>query len=215
MNEKPRQTTVSEAATDGHPCPRECPAFLGIADDLRHVDHRHYLCQVRRCSVMNAYSISVLILRGVVLGIVVWVLAKLGGVLVRAAKVRAAAAALGFTVRGYVQEPTKDTVPVRQLSPRRICLRISAKSHVGLVLGDQAYERGAGANRITDAEAGVGYVFGEGIREPLCVRAGWVLDEMIKHLETFVTNLVEHETAVLPLPTKPTDPNGLSQGGAA
>jgi S-DNA-T family DNA segregation ATPase FtsK/SpoIIIE len=74
--------------------------------------------------------------------------------------------ALGFTVRGYVQEPTKDTVPVRELFPRRICLRVSAKSHVGMVLGDQAYERGAWANRITETEAGVGYVFGEGIREP-------------------------------------------------
>ncbi len=35
--------------------------------------------------------------------------------------------ALGFTVRGYVQEPTKDTVPVRELFPRRICLRVSAR----------------------------------------------------------------------------------------
>ncbi|MGH3610429.1 MAG: FtsK/SpoIIIE domain-containing protein, partial [Pseudonocardiaceae bacterium] len=100
--------------------------------------------------------------------------------------------ALGFTVRGYVQEPTKDTVPVRELFPRRICLRVSAKSHVGMVLGDQAYERGAWANRITEAEAGVGYVFGEGIREPLRVRAGWVPDETIKQLETFVTGPVEH-----------------------
>ena len=64
--------------------------------------------------------------------------------------------ALGFTVRGYVQEPTKDTVPVRELFPRRVCLRVSAKSHVGMVLGDQAYERGAWANRITETEAGVG-----------------------------------------------------------
>jgi S-DNA-T family DNA segregation ATPase FtsK/SpoIIIE len=63
--------------------------------------------------------------------------------------------ALGFTVRGYVQEPTKDTLPVRELFPRRICLRVSAKSHVGMVLGDQAYDRGAWANRITEAEAGV------------------------------------------------------------
>jgi hypothetical protein len=74
---------------------------------------------------------------------------------------------LGFTVRGYVQEPTKDTIPVRELFPRRICLRVAAKSHVSMVLGDQAYDRGAWANRITDAEAGVGYVVGEGIREPL------------------------------------------------
>jgi S-DNA-T family DNA segregation ATPase FtsK/SpoIIIE len=96
--------------------------------------------------------------------------------------------ALGFTVHGYVQEPTKDTVPVRELFPRRICLRVSAKSHVGMVLGDHAYDRGAWANRITDTEAGVGYVFGEGIREPLRIRAGWVPDHTIKHLETFITD---------------------------
>jgi hypothetical protein len=56
-----------------------------------------------------------------------------------------------------------------------------------MVLGDQAYERGAWANRITEGEAGVGYVFGEGIREPLRIRAGWVPDEVIKQLEAFVT----------------------------
>ncbi|HET9258119.1 MAG TPA: FtsK/SpoIIIE domain-containing protein [Pseudonocardiaceae bacterium] len=112
--------------------------------------------------------------------------------------------ALGFTVRGYVQEPTKDTVPVRDLFPRRICLRVSAKSHVGMVLGDQAYERGAWANRITDAEAGVGYVFGEGIREPLRVRAGWVPDQAIKHLETFITAPATQSSPVLALSTTST-----------
>ena len=35
--------------------------------------------------------------------------------------------ALGITIRGYVQEPTKDTVPVRDLFPRRICLRVATK----------------------------------------------------------------------------------------
>ena len=106
--------------------------------------------------------------------------------------------ALGFTVRGYVQEPTKDTVPVRELFPRRICLRVSAKSHVGMVLGDQAYERGAWANRITEAEAGTGYVFGEGIREPLRIRAGWVPDEAIKQLEAFITTPGRDDTPALP-----------------
>ncbi|HKR51116.1 MAG TPA: FtsK/SpoIIIE domain-containing protein [Pseudonocardiaceae bacterium] len=109
--------------------------------------------------------------------------------------------ALGFTVRGYVQEPTKDTVPVRELFPRRICLRVSAKSHVGMVLGDHAYERGAWANRITEADAGVGYVFGEGLREPLRIRAGWVPDEVIKHLETFVTSPTTRHAALLSLTT--------------
>ncbi|GAA3801918.1 FtsK/SpoIIIE domain-containing protein [Amycolatopsis tucumanensis] len=98
--------------------------------------------------------------------------------------------ALGFTVRGYVQEPTKDTVPVRELFPRRICLRVTSKSHVGMVLGDQAYERGAWANRIAETEAGVGYVWGEGLREPLRVRAGWVPDDTVKALEAFVTGRI-------------------------
>jgi S-DNA-T family DNA segregation ATPase FtsK/SpoIIIE len=117
--------------------------------------------------------------------------------------------ALGFTVRGYVQEPTKDTVPVRDLFPRRICLRVSAKSHVGMVLGDQACERGAWANRITDTEAGVGYVFGEGLREPLRIRAGWVPDQTIKQLEAFVTSPLPQESAVLALCTT----TGSTYGG--
>ncbi|WP_116201949.1 FtsK/SpoIIIE domain-containing protein [Amycolatopsis circi] len=96
--------------------------------------------------------------------------------------------ALGISVRGYVQEPTKDTVPVRELFTRRVCLRVTSKNHVGMVLGDGAYERGAWANRIGDSEAGVGYVWGEGIREPLRVRAGWVSDETVKALEDYVTN---------------------------
>jgi S-DNA-T family DNA segregation ATPase FtsK/SpoIIIE len=95
--------------------------------------------------------------------------------------------ALGYTVRGYVQEPTKDTVPVRELFPRRICLRVATKSHVGMVLGEQAHDRGAWANRIGESEPGVGYLFGEGIREPLRIRGGWVPDETIKDLEAFVT----------------------------
>ncbi|MGW3964135.1 FtsK/SpoIIIE domain-containing protein [Amycolatopsis sp. NPDC005003] len=96
--------------------------------------------------------------------------------------------ALNISVRGYVQEPTKDTVPVRELFTRRVCLRVTSKTHVGMVLGDGAYERGAWANRIGDSEAGVGFVWGEGIREPLRVRAGWVSDETVKALEQYVTN---------------------------
>ncbi len=56
-----------------------------------------------------------------------------------------------------------------------------------MVLGDHAYDRGAWANRIGESEQGVAFLFGEGIREPLRVRAGWVPDETIKHLEAFVT----------------------------
>ncbi|HEX4702408.1 MAG TPA: FtsK/SpoIIIE domain-containing protein [Pseudonocardiaceae bacterium] len=120
--------------------------------------------------------------------------------------------ALGYTVRGYVQEPTKDTVPVRELFARRICLRVTAKSHVVMALGEGAYERGAWANRIGESEAGVGFVWGEGIREPLRVRAGWVPDEAVKALEAFVAGSVARDASVLPFPA-PDDRAGL--GGAA
>lgn len=124
--------------------------------------------------------------------------------------------ALGYTVRGYVQEPTKDTVPVRELFPRRICLRVATKSHVGMVLGDQAYDRGAWANRIGESEPGVGYLFGEGIREPLRIRGGWVPDETIKDLESFVTGHTppERPGTVHPFPARTTR-RGSAPGGAA
>jgi S-DNA-T family DNA segregation ATPase FtsK/SpoIIIE len=118
--------------------------------------------------------------------------------------------ALGYTVRGYVQEPTKDTVPVRELFPRRICLRVATKSHVAMVLGDHAFDRGAWANRIGESKAGIGYLFGEGIREPLRVRAGWVADDTIKALEAFVKGAPDRPVAapVLPLPTRTPRPTG-------
>jgi S-DNA-T family DNA segregation ATPase FtsK/SpoIIIE len=116
--------------------------------------------------------------------------------------------ALGFAVRGYVQEPNKDTVPIRELFPRRICLRVPTKSHVAMALGDHAYDRGAWANRIGESEAGVGYLFGEGIREPLRVRAGWVTDVDIKALEAFVTSQPETAGQLLSLPAPAPQPAG-------
>ncbi|MFC5993640.1 FtsK/SpoIIIE domain-containing protein [Pseudonocardia hispaniensis] len=116
--------------------------------------------------------------------------------------------ALGYTVRGYVQEPTKDTVPVRELFPRRACLRVAAKSHVAMVLGDHAYDRGAWANRIGESDPGVAYLFGEGIREPLRVRSAWVPDQTIKELEQFVTGApipaAAGQVLALPAPAAPT-----------
>jgi S-DNA-T family DNA segregation ATPase FtsK/SpoIIIE len=86
-----------------------------------------------------------------------------------------------------------------------------------MVLGDQAYDRGAWANRIGESEPGVGYLFGEGVREPLRIRAGWVPDETIKQLEDFVTGTSADLPAgvgqVLPLPAP--RPQLQSTGGVA
>jgi S-DNA-T family DNA segregation ATPase FtsK/SpoIIIE len=124
--------------------------------------------------------------------------------------------ALGYTVRGYVQEPTKDTIPVRELFPRRVCLRVATKSHVAMVLGDQAYDRGAWANRISEAEPGVGYVWGDGIREPLRIRGGWVSDDTIKELETFIGGPGPDTSATVhPLRTRPVSSSGARRGDIA
>lgn len=92
---------------------------------------------------------------------------------------------------------------MRELFPRRVCLRVASKSHVGMVLGEHAYDRGAWANRIGESEAGVGYLFGEGIRELLRVRAGWVPDHVIKDLERFVTTPASPPLSGTPALTMP------------
>ena len=51
-------------------------------------------------------------------------------------------------VAGYVQEPSKDVVDVRDLFDTRICLGVTAASHVDMALGDGARDRGALADEI-------------------------------------------------------------------
>ena len=104
--------------------------------------------------------------------------------------------ALGFTVRGYVQEPTKDTVPVRDLFPRRICLRVPPNPTSPWSSATTPTNAEPGPTASANPRPAIGYVFGEGIREPLRIRAGWVPDQTIKQLETFITR----STSVLPRP---------------
>jgi S-DNA-T family DNA segregation ATPase FtsK/SpoIIIE len=78
-----------------------------------------------------------------------------------------------------------------------------------MVLGDQAYDRGAWANRIGESEPGVGYLFGETFR----VRGGWVPDEVIKQLEAFATGDPQpgRPATVHPFPSS----SGAPRGGVA
>ena len=71
-------------------------------------------------------------------------------------------------VAGYVQEPTKDVVDVRELFDTRICLGVTAASHVDMALGDGARDRGALADEIPGdpAHAGIGFVIDTGSRLP-------------------------------------------------
>ena len=89
-----------------------------------------------------------------------------------------------FAVHGYLQEPSKDVVDVRELFTQRICLGVTAASHVDMVLGEGARERGALADEIPgDARhAGIGFVIDKGSRLPVRFRAAFVSDDDIAEL---------------------------------
>jgi len=89
-----------------------------------------------------------------------------------------------FTVMGYVQEPSKDVLDVRELFTVRICLGVTAASHVDMVLGEGARERGALADQIPgdDRHAGIGFVIDKGSRLPVRFRAAYVTDADIDEL---------------------------------
>ena len=89
-------------------------------------------------------------------------------------------------VAGYVQEPTKDVVDVRDLFDTRICLGVTAASHVDMALGDGARDRGALADEIPGDpdHAGIGFVIDTGSRLPVRFRAGLVTDTDIDDLAT-------------------------------
>jgi S-DNA-T family DNA segregation ATPase FtsK/SpoIIIE len=76
--------------------------------------------------------------------------------------------AADHSVMGYVQEPTKDVVDVRDLFTVRICLAVTAASHVDMALGDGARDRGALADQIPGdpAHAGIGFVMDDRSRLP-------------------------------------------------
>ncbi|MGH3611249.1 MAG: FtsK/SpoIIIE domain-containing protein [Pseudonocardia sp.] len=89
-----------------------------------------------------------------------------------------------ISVIGYVQEPSKDVIDVRDLFTTRICLGVTAAAHVDMVLGDGARERGALADEIPGdpAHAGIGYIIDQGSRLPVRFRAAYVTDDDIDEL---------------------------------
>jgi S-DNA-T family DNA segregation ATPase FtsK/SpoIIIE len=88
--------------------------------------------------------------------------------------------AVGVVVVGAVQDPRKDVLPMRDLFPTRIALRLNEAEQVSLVLGAGARNRGAHADQIPDTTPGVGYVAVDGIAEPVRVRFAHVTDQMIR-----------------------------------
>ncbi|WP_214368218.1 FtsK/SpoIIIE domain-containing protein [Pseudonocardia sp. H11422] len=110
--------------------------------------------------------------------------------------------ACAISVWGYVQEPSKDVVDVRELFTTRICLGVTAASHVDMVLGDGARERGALADEIPGdvRHAGIGFVIDTGSRLPVRFRAAYVDDSEIDEL---VDRCAIHPPPAQVLPFRP------------
>jgi DNA segregation ATPase FtsK/SpoIIIE, S-DNA-T family len=90
--------------------------------------------------------------------------------------------AVGISVVAAIQDPSKDTLPVRQLFTVRIGLRLTEAAQTAMVLGQGARDAGAECDLIPDATPGVGYVMIDGTAEPHRVRAFHVTDADITTL---------------------------------
>ncbi|MFF0527784.1 FtsK/SpoIIIE domain-containing protein [Nocardia amikacinitolerans] len=85
--------------------------------------------------------------------------------------------AVGVTLIAALQDPSKETMPNRQLFPVRIGLRLDEPTQTVMVHGQGAKDRGARCHEIPDTTPGVGYVGEDGTTEFVRVRAFWVSDE--------------------------------------
>jgi DNA segregation ATPase FtsK/SpoIIIE, S-DNA-T family len=92
--------------------------------------------------------------------------------------------AVGISVVAAIQDPSKDTLPVRQLFTARIGLRLTEASQTAMVLGQGARDAGAECDLIADTTPGVGYVMIDGTAQPQRVRAFKVTDADIRDLAT-------------------------------
>ncbi|WP_193046847.1 FtsK/SpoIIIE domain-containing protein [Mycolicibacterium baixiangningiae] len=90
--------------------------------------------------------------------------------------------AVGISVVAAVQDPAKDTLPVRQLFTVRVGLRLTEATQTAMVLGQGARDAGAECDRIPAATPGVGYMMVDGTAQPQRVRAFHVTDHDITTL---------------------------------
>lgn len=82
--------------------------------------------------------------------------------------------AVGVSVIAALQDPSKETMPNRQLFPVRIGLRLDEPTQTAMVHGQGAKDRGALCHDIPDSTPGVGYVGEDGTSEFVRVRAYWI-----------------------------------------
>ena len=90
--------------------------------------------------------------------------------------------AFGISIVGAVQDPRKESVPMRGLFTTRVALRLNEATDVGLVLGEGARDRGAWCDRIRADREGTAYGLVESSPEPIRMRFPYFDDEFISEL---------------------------------
>ncbi|MGV9681005.1 FtsK/SpoIIIE domain-containing protein [Nocardia sp. NPDC003482] len=85
--------------------------------------------------------------------------------------------AVGWSVIVAVQDPSKETVPNRQLFTTRVGLRLDEPTQVAMIHGQGARDRGARCDEIPESTQGVAYVGEDGTTEFARVRAFWIDDD--------------------------------------
>ncbi|KEZ37075.1 hypothetical protein CEDDRAFT_01602 [Frankia sp. CeD] len=117
---------------------------------------------------------------------------------------------------GAVQDPRKEVLPLRDLFPVRIALRMTEADQADMVLGNGAHDRGARCERIPRALPGVGYVLVDGDPTPVRVRAGWLADDDIRTMAAHHTQPAAqpptHRPATPPVRPAALPPTTAGQG---
>jgi len=87
--------------------------------------------------------------------------------------------AVGYSVIAALQDPRKEVLPFRDLFTYRIAFRLTEDSHVDMVLGDGALDRGAACHLIPLNMPGIAFVHVDGAHEPVRIRFSYLTDDDI------------------------------------
>lgn len=160
-----------------------------VRDAMKDRQHQMRAAKVRRCTVSQDTPLELVQIDEIAMLTAYGDRSEVREALRLLAEILTQGRACLVTVIGYVQEPSKDVIDVRELFTTRICLGVTAASHVDMVLGDGARERGALADEIPGDEdhAGIGYIIDTGSRLPVRFRAAYVTDPDIDELVTRCT----------------------------